>query len=394
MNEEALYSGYHYLLNETKKSSIDLDKRSSSVKYQYRVFNKFKSLRFLLYVLRTCSGIFIGRKARTFNGCVVADHASSVIESSLKRSGYVYNPEFKVVSRRWYIRIFARDFICIVRLYKEQHRISDFDYYRTVEFFCSYTFWRAFLLSNSVRSVCLARTNNPHRLALGLAANALKIPCYTWSVEKLHVRDITPFKADISFCWSDAQVNNIKELGGVAVLMGFDVAPIRRFDIDSISVYGLGLLLNAKVNLGSLLKYIDELNKIFGYKRIGVRPHPGSQLKQSDFPDYVVFHSWDRPLTEFLGQYHFMISMVSNAAVDALARGVAVVYAPQGLDEIDYSKSQYLINEFIPVLPKSENPVKFAYGYYLNKFDKYSEVSRTFNNDFSFEALNVKKIFG
>src|SRR5690554_2408630 len=99
MIDSKVHAGFRFLIDESQRSSVDLNMRSSKVGAAYRFFNKFTTARILVYITKSLFGILKGGHALVYNGCVVADHKSCVIARSIERSGISYVPVVKTVSR-------------------------------------------------------------------------------------------------------------------------------------------------------------------------------------------------------------------------------------------------------------------------------------------------------
>jgi hypothetical protein len=285
-------------------------------------FYRLGSVGFVLYILILAAkpaSLFCFRKG------IVDDHTSGPIKDALLRSGVQLENEKQEV-RVSHLQALDGFFSLVKAARAACTQVKPenvVEFVRCVQIAKYAMDYYGYFKKNEVKYVLIADTFNPKRQALGLVAEIISIPVYSFSVIKTGVRAAASFKVDTYFCWTKEHRDLLLSTTDSRVLLlGSSVNGSVRGPLPENAVYGL--LLNAKYIEENIRIFLAELKTRHGIKNIQVRPHPGHKKELS--LDNGILRDWREPLNEYFKSVDCVFAPNTNAMAEALLNGVPVVY--------------------------------------------------------------------
>ena len=316
---------------------------------------KFGKLLTLLYPFGFFGGMFycllsIGKREKitSFRNIIVEDHASKVIFNSMKRTwGVLLEQEFvtSVSKRSGNLTCFFRNYSVLRSAYEAAGISHVTEFIRVFRIFHFYLIWQNWFAESTPATILLARTNDQKRLALGAVAEDFGIPVYSFTVDRVGLRNPLPFAIKAQFCWTARQVALSVKSNIPAVRMPVPLVNGMKLPVPGPnSQAGLaryGLLLNAKCYPDLVAEWIENLVQRHGIQKILVRPHPGYIIEKLNVLSHAVICDWHQPLGDYLDSLDLVFSLNSNALIDSLLHGVPVIYV-DGLDLGEFDMHHYV----------------------------------------------------
>ncbi len=382
-----------YLVAENRASLIPNEDRLSMLKA------KNSSLLVLLSYLGFLGGFLYSLKAfvspptiTVLGSLVVEDHASGVIYDSLTR---VFGSRIdsrgiirRSPSRLCTLWVLVKNIGSMFRAYRKSATAHVVERVRLFQLFCFYNPCEAFLKSYKPDVLLLMRTNDPKRLALGAAAEKIGIPVITYVVERLGVRQATPFKVHTQLGWTKKQVSQMR-LQGTNVVQMPTLARGIRITVPEAGNAICGVLLNAKCDLLKVKEFLNDLKELHKVSNIRIRPHPGfSEDKLTILKGYEIC-DWRHSLESFLDKVDMVFAPNTNAIVEALLYGVPVVYLG-GPDGQYYDLHNFVKNGIIVPYTDTFHFPSSIIDFYQSDFFKDHWRSSDLNNEFTTDGTAEK----
>ena len=358
-NSEKLTRVSNFIVQEIRKSDLPLNdrikilKKTSYGKILIRLFF-LKSIGGVLFLFGT---LIRSHRLSVFNNLVYEDHSSKVISQSFSRafgSSWMSNTEKIKASRFYILKSLIKNIHVVLQVYSKSDIRTLPEYARCFNLFYFYILWSAVVSAAQHTAICIARTNDPKRLALGLVGDLKGIPVITFTVDQVALRNPAPFAVDTVLCRTRNQKDAAIESGSKAVQMPVSRLMPVKLPIPEAGTGRFGLLLNAKCNPESIQNWINVVSKKAPGIEFLVRPHPGFEVERLSGLSHSVICDWHQPLFEYLDSLDAAFALNTNAIIESLLTGVPVIYVA-GLDPYKYDLHRFVADGI--VFPYSEEMI-------------------------------------
>ena len=348
-----------FIVQEIRNSDLPLAERIKILKK-----TRYGKILSRLFFLKASGGVLFlfgclirPPKVSVFNNVVYEDHSSKVIAQSFSRvfGSSWQNRTKKIKASRLYLLItLIKNITLIIRTYNNTDVQTFPEFARCCNLFYFFISWNAAISGVQHKAICIARTNDPKRLALGVVGEIKGIPVMTFTVDQVALRNPSPFAVDTVLCRTRKQKGSAIESGSKAVQMPVSRLMPVKLPIPEAGTGRFGLLLNAKCNPESIQNWINAVFKKAPGIEFLVRPHPGFEVERLSGLSHSVICDWHQPLFEYLDSLDAAFALNTNAIIESLLTGVPVIYVA-GLDPYKYDLHRFVADGI--VFPYSEEMI-------------------------------------